>query len=729
MVRDEIYDIETYPNVFTMVCANDVLKKIHVFEISNRKNDYKRMRKFLAGLYKEGGRMVGFNNVGFDYPLLHWILQTKCDNPKMIYDYAMKLIHGSNENKFANRIPESKHIIRQLDLYLINHYDNKAKATGLKMIEFNMRSKNIEDLPFPVGKVLADHEIDTLIKYNRHDVMETLKFYKHCSSAIELRELLSEEYGLDCMNFNDTKIGKEYFVKQLEDVIPNSCYSFKGGKRTINQTKRDSIKLSDIIFPYVRFESDEFRAILDWIKSKEITETKGVFSDIPEHELGDVAKYANMVEKKKKLKVINESDKETAKELRKELKRLTTEGEDSEKVESLRDKICGEPDPDQLKEMMKLYPKGWVEREVLKSGKTSYYFKWKIAESLNVVIDGLEYVFGTGGIHASRESVTYLADEEFTVIDLDVASYYPNMFISNRVYPEHLSEQFCDIYQGVYDKRKSFPKGTPQNAVMKLALNGVFGATNDKYSPFYDPKSTVTITVNGQLSLCMLVEQLLKLNGLEMIQANSDGITFRCKRSDESKIDNLVSEWENVVRLDMEKAIYSKMAIRDVNSYVAVYENGKFKRNGAYEYKINHIDGEGLQFHQNQSMIVVKRAAFEAIANNTPVEKTIRNCKNPLDFCLRTKVPRSSRLVTVDEEGIQYPEQNICRYYIAKEGREMVKIMPPLQEGGEERYMGINKGKLVKTCNDIDKFDWDIDYDFYINEANKLVQGVGLKVV
>ena len=52
------------------------------------------------------------------------------------------------------------------------------------MLEFNMLSDNIEDLPFPVGKHLTHSEIDVLKKYNLHDVLETKKFYHHNIPAI-----------------------------------------------------------------------------------------------------------------------------------------------------------------------------------------------------------------------------------------------------------------------------------------------------------------------------------------------------------------------------------------------------------------------------------------------------------------------------------------------------------------------------------------------------------------
>jgi hypothetical protein len=530
------------------------------------------------------------------------------------------------------------------------------------------------------------------------------------------------------MNYNDTKIGKEYFVKELEKASPQSCYTQGKYGRKINQTKRDSMDLSGIIFPYVKFERPEFNAVLDWVKSQTITETKGVFSDIEEHLLGDVAKYSTLKTKTIKLKQYGAAKTGTdeRKELMKELREERKGEARPDVIIELENEINGVPKQSDIDSLLEEHPSGKVERVDLKSGKPSWLFKWNIAETLSVNIDGLDIVFGLGGIHASVESKTFYSDDEYVILDYDVASMYPNLFIANNVYPEHLGKKFCEIYKEVYLKRKGYAKGSPQNAVMKLALNGTYGATNDQFSPFYDPLSTMRITINGQLSLCMLAEDLLKFNELKLIQMNTDGLTVKCRRSDMDEIDRTVKQWDKTTGLEMEREIYSMMAIRDVNNYIAVYENGKYKRNGSYEYKRANVDGEGLGFHQNQSALVAKRAAFERIVNGIPVEKTIRECRDPFDFCLRTKVPRSSRLVTVDIHGDETLQQNICRYYISAKGERLVKIMPPLIEGDDERPLGIDTAWLVKTCNNIKDFKWDVNYDYYINEANKLVEGVGM---
>ena len=112
---DYIYDIECFPNIFSVVFANDELKKIWVFEISDRKDDSVQLRKFLTKLYKEKARMVGFNNLGFDYPVIHFFLQNKGASYRQLYDFAMDLIESTKENRFANAIPEHKHFIKQVD--------------------------------------------------------------------------------------------------------------------------------------------------------------------------------------------------------------------------------------------------------------------------------------------------------------------------------------------------------------------------------------------------------------------------------------------------------------------------------------------------------------------------------------------------------------------------------------------------------------------------------------
>lgn len=141
----------------------------------------------------------------------------------------------------------------------------------------------------------------------------------------------------------------------------------------------------------------------------------------------------------------------------------------------------------------------------------------------------------------------------------------------------------------------------------------------------------------------------------------------------------------------------------------------KVKRKGAYEY-------ENLGHHQNQGGLVIPMAAEAHMVYGISVEEFIRNHRNKYDFMLRAKVPRSSRLVMVYEDGYSVQLQNICRYYPSTMGGKLVKIMPPLEGETEERNLGIDVDWNVKVCNDISQFEWSsLNYDYYIQEAKKLI--------
>ena len=464
------WDIETYVNCFTL-SAEDCDSPIKwAFEISPWKDDSRAIVEWVQWLIGHNAQMVGFNNVGFDYPVLHTLLQMGKATPQVLYDKAMSIIHAQDSNRFASIVYPSDRYIEQIDLFRIHHFDNKARSTSLKALEFNMRMDNISDLPFPVGSILTREQVPVLLDYNAHDATATKRFYHQSIEQIEFRAALSKKHGRDFMNHSDVKIGKEIFQMELEKAGVQ-CYKYGPNGREPAQTKRASIAIKDCILPWIVFENPEFNRIHQWLKEQVITETKGVFTDLT----------------------------------------------------------------------------------------ASAY--------------GLEFVFGTGGLHASVENRVISETEDRVIESKDVSSYYPNLSIVNRFYPEHLTEKFCDVYQSVYEQRKSHKKGTVENAALKLSLNGAYGASNDKFSVFFDPMFTLKITLNGQMLLCLLIEKLCKIPTVEIIICNTDGLEYTIHPDRVADADNVCSKWCELTGLVLEGARYSKMFIRDCNSYIAVYKD------------------------------------------------------------------------------------------------------------------------------------------------------------
>ena len=125
--------------------------------------------------------------------------------------------------------------------------------------------------------------------------------------------------------------------------------------------------------------------------------------------------------------------------------------------------------------------------------------------------------------------------------------------------------------------------------MLKLALNGVYGDSNNGFSVFYDPLFTMRITLNGQLLLCKLVEYILR-----RFQGAPDPVQHRWHNSQDTRkssyaLQEACDKWQFLTRLNLEQVNYKRMCIRDVNNYLGQYENGKVKRKGAYEYEMEGI--------------------------------------------------------------------------------------------------------------------------------------------
>ena len=148
-------------------------------------------------------------------------------------------------------------------------------------------------------------------------------------------------------------------------------------------------------------------------------------------------------------------------------------------------------------------------------------------------------------------------------------------------------------------------------------------------------------------------------------------------------------------------------------------KDGVVKTKGAYE--VAHF--EKLGFHKNHSSMIISMAVLSNMLGLKSYEKFILEHKDPYDFMLRTKVPRNSRLVLVKGD-VDVLQQNICRYYPSIGGGKLVKIMPPLKKGENERRLSIDSEWEVSTCNDMSNFKWDVNYDYYISKAKELIDSV-----
>lgn len=670
--RAIVYDIETFPNCFTF-CMEFLHNETNVvWEISQYRDDRKQLIEFFQWCVQNQVPMIGYNNIGFDYPVIHLLWNNPSATYQQLYAKAMEIIQGQGDgNRFGHTVWADNRFAPQVDLFKMHHFDNRSKSTSLKFLQINMRSKFVQDMPIENGTVLTKQQVDDLIvPYNRHDVTETKKFALASKDALGFRAELEEQFGVEVYNWNDTKIGEQTIIQRLGDEV---CYDYSSRRKKPRQTPRNRIALKDIIFPYIAFQKPEFQRILDYFRSQTLTSEE-----------------------------------------------IATVGQE----------------------------------EASSTIKTKGVFT-----DLSVSLNGVKYCYGVGGIHASVERKRIYATDEWLIRDIDVSSLYPSIAIANGLHPEHLGQAFVDVYRMIPEERRQIQKiqgkKCPKANALKLACNGVYGKSNSVFSVFYDPQFTMSITINGQLMLSMLLEKLIDVPTVSIIQANTDGITYYVHKSYEPQCAELRKWWQELTGLILEDANYKSMLIRDVNNYIAVGTDGKCKLKGAYwtPDSKDYIGTIGGAWHKNFSNIVSVRAAVENMLNGTDIAEYLKTEVNKFDFCLAVKTRGSDKLYWGEEQL-----QKNTRFYVSKTGKYLCKRMPPkgvlgaykkkngvsdaeyahvMQETNGEwdgRVCTANKskhdirktdvcaGQLTTIVNDISDFDWNnVDYSYYVEEARKLL--------
>ena len=357
--------------------------------------------------------------------------------------------------------------------------------------------------------------------------------------------------------------------------------------------------------------------------------------------------------------------------------------------------------------------------------ETTIYTTYKPFEK-SVIYKGFKYDYGVGGIHGCIDSGVYESTDTHMILDIDVAAYYPALAIKNKFYPQHLGATFVEVYEELFDTRMEAKRtgNKPVNSGLKLALNGVYGKSNDQYSLFYDPMYTMRVTVNGQLLLTMLAEWMVdEIKDLVMIQANTDGITIKIPRDQYDAVMRICSDWEIRTGMILEYGEYKKMIIRDVNNYLAQTTDGYVKPKGCFE--IIPMQNGAVAYNKNWSMRVVPKAIHAHYLEGIPIADFIHKHDNIYDFGIGFRARKDWNIVhthikgNVKREDVQ---QRTIRYYVSSTGGSLTK-----RNKTDHRMISLESGRSITIFNKaytapMEQFN--IDYNYYIKEANKIKYAV-----
>lgn len=333
---------------------------------------------------------------------------------------------------------------------------------------------------------------------------------------------------------------------------------------------------------------------------------------------------------------------------------------------------------------------------------------------LRIRLGNSVYRMGIGGLHSSEGTRAIIANNEFDLLDVDVASYYPAIVLNLGLFPKHLGEVFLTVY-GMLRDRRITAKKAEQIAIsecLKVTINGTFGKTGSPFSFLYAPEMTIQITVGGQLYLLMLIEYL-ELNRIEVISANTDGIVIKCKKDQNDKYNQIKKEWEKITGFETEETKYRAIYSRDINAYLAIKHNNEFKgKNIFYDPWRGKTAKDGYwRFQKNPNAQICCEALEQLILNTIEPEITIKACR---DFNKFLTVKNVAGGAHKDGEYLG----KVIRWYHAE------KIHGTINYVTSNNKVPETEGAL--PCMELpDQMPTNIDHRWYINKTIDMAYDLG----
>lgn len=332
---------------------------------------------------------------------------------------------------------------------------------------------------------------------------------------------------------------------------------------------------------------------------------------------------------------------------------------------------------------------------------------------------GVEHVFALGGLHGSISNYFYsqLNEPDYLLLHVDVGSMYPSIMISWNLLSRAIPNE--QTYIDIRELRLKYKhEKNPLQAPLKIVLNSTYGMNlagkceNNKYqvlSDVYDPKKGREVCINGQLMLLQLIEELSSNNDYQLIQTNTDAVIYKIPKTELDNFKNIVSTWEKRTRLNMEYDYITYMAQRDVNNYIAVFENGEVERKGGAVKKAKTLDYD---------LPIVADAVVEYFVNGVEPEAFIMKEKYLAPFMKTYKLSGNYKQAIYNNEVLT---DKVYRVFASRSRKDGILYKQKEGKNAEKFASCPEHAKIVNSnIQGMLKPRW-LDENWYIQEAWKRI--------
>lgn len=343
--------------------------------------------------------------------------------------------------------------------------------------------------------------------------------------------------------------------------------------------------------------------------------------------------------------------------------------------------------------------------------------------------------YAWGGVHGAKPCVVVEETEDRVIINQDVASLYPNSML-NFGYCSRAMED-PEAYRKLVERRLGYKHSGDKlrSNALKLPINTTYGAMLNAYNDLADRWAGRSVCISNQLAMTMLITMLCKqCKTIDFVNINTDGIMFTIDRKEVSLSEGIIKEWSKITRFEMERDDFKKVIQKDVNNYIGITPDGKFKTKGGYVslYKGGNFKTNSLQ--------IIHKAIVEYLVNGVSPETTINECKDIFAFQQIVKTGGTYEGSYHYVNGVREPIQKVNRVYAVKDPKYGAVVKGKWIT--EKRKKNKDTGKMESTP--VDPPVWsetvisecpehcfidnenvltvdDLDLDYYIDMAKKRI--------
>lgn len=301
--------------------------------------------------------------------------------------------------------------------------------------------------------------------------------------------------------------------------------------------------------------------------------------------------------------------------------------------------------------------------------------------------------FAWGGVHGAKPCVTVEETDERVIINQDVGSLYPNSMINFGYCSRSMKDP--EAYVKLVKKRLGYKKAKDKlraNA-LKLIVNTVYGAMLNLHNDLADRWAGRSVCISNQLAMTMLIVLLAReCETIDFVNINTDGIMFTIDRKEVEKSEAIIASWCEITKFEMERDDFKKVIQKDVNNYIGITPDGKFKTKGGYVslYKGGNFKTNSLQ--------IIHKAIVDKLVNGIEPEETINNCTDIFTFQQIIKTGGTFEGSYHYVNGERVPIQKVNRIYAVRDSKYGAVVKGKWIT--EKRKKDPASGKMISTSVD-----------------------------